>query len=124
MHGRPLDLDVRHANGIVRGARIYSNVVSPPVVSALLGFSIAIGGFLAGVTLANLPYNLEIIARVKPLRDFFSPLFFVALGMEIPFGSLGRVMVPFIVFLLFLILLKLFLIHFDSKHPSETFTNL
>lgn len=41
MHGRPLDLDVRQTNGIVRGARIYSNVVSPPVVCALLGFSIA-----------------------------------------------------------------------------------
>jgi Kef-type K+ transport system membrane component KefB len=80
------------------------------IIVNLLGFSIAIGGFLAGVTLANLPYNLEIIARVKPLRDFFSPLFFVALGMEIPFDSIGRVMVPFIVFLLFIVIMKPFLI--------------
>ena len=40
-----------------------------------LGFSIAIGAFLAGITLGNLQYNLEIISKVKSLRDFFSLLF-------------------------------------------------
>ena len=33
-----------------------------------IGFSIAIGAFVAGITLANLPYNLEIIGKIMPLR--------------------------------------------------------
>ena len=44
------------------------------------GFSIAIGAFLAGVTIAQSPYSLEISARVKPLRDFFLIIFFILLG--------------------------------------------
>lgn len=47
------------------------------------GFSISIGSFLAGFSLANLPYRLEIIGKIKPLRDFFSILFFISLGMQI-----------------------------------------
>ncbi|MCK5283452.1 MAG: cation:proton antiporter [Nanoarchaeota archaeon] len=48
-----------------------------------LGFSISIGAFVAGVALANLPYNYEIIGRVRSMRDFFSTIFFVSLGMSI-----------------------------------------
>lgn len=46
-----------------------------------LGFSIAIGAFIAGITLANNPYKLEISTRIKALRDFFSVMFFVTIGM-------------------------------------------
>ncbi|RLI91799.1 MAG: hypothetical protein DRO90_01790 [Candidatus Altiarchaeales archaeon] len=54
------------------------------LIAAILKFSIAIGAFLAGVSLATSPYNVEIIARVRSLRDFFSTIFFVSLGMEVP----------------------------------------
>lgn len=53
-------------------------------ISFVLGFSIAIGSFLAGVTLASFPYNIEIISRVRSLRDFFATIFFVSLGMQVP----------------------------------------
>ncbi len=49
----------------------------------LIGFSIAIGAFVAGVSLANLPYNLEIISKIISLKDFFAIIFFVVLGMQI-----------------------------------------
>lgn len=49
----------------------------------VLGFSIAIGGFLAGIALAAYPYNLGIGAEVKPLRDFFLVIFFTTLGMQV-----------------------------------------
>ena len=48
-----------------------------------LGFSIAIGAFLAGISLAQLDYRFEIFSKVKSLRDFFSIIFFVSLGMMI-----------------------------------------
>ena len=68
-----------------------------------LDYSIAIGAFLAGVTLGSSEYSAEITARIKPLRDFFATLFFVALGMQINFSYLANpapiiVLVPIIVF--------------------------
>ncbi len=49
----------------------------------LLGFSIAIGAFIAGITLGNVEYHFEIIGRVRAIRDFFLVLFFVSLGMQL-----------------------------------------
>lgn len=53
------------------------------------GFSIAIGAFVAGVSLANLPYHLEIISKIVSLKDFFAIIFFVALGMQIVLKDLS-----------------------------------
>lgn len=47
------------------------------VSSKYIGFSIKIGGFLAGVALANSLVNYQIIAKAKILRDFFIVIFFV-----------------------------------------------
>jgi Kef-type K+ transport system membrane component KefB len=46
-------------------------------------FPIEIGAFLAGISLAGLPYSLEIMTRLRSLRDFFLVLFFVGLGAHI-----------------------------------------
>jgi Kef-type K+ transport system membrane component KefB len=48
-----------------------------------IGLSIIIGAFIAGVTLANLPYNVQIISKVSSLKDFFATIFFVSLGLEL-----------------------------------------
>jgi len=74
------------------------------LLSHAFHFSIAIGAFLAGVSLANLPYNIEIISRMKSLRDFFATIFFVSLGMEMTFGSFKGVLVPVIIFSLFVLI--------------------
>ena len=71
-----------------------------------IGFSIAIGAFVAGVSLGNLPYNLEIIGRVKSLRDFFAILFFVSLGLQLPLEYLNGVFLPLVVFTLIVVVLK------------------
>ncbi len=55
------------------------------LLSKLCGFSIEIGAFIAGITLAPLPINLAIISKIKPLRDFFITIFFVTLGMQVVF---------------------------------------
>lgn len=52
-------------------------------VALILGFSLEIGAFLAGVSLSSLPYNHQISARIRPLRDLFITLFFVGLGMQL-----------------------------------------
>jgi Kef-type K+ transport system membrane component KefB len=55
--------------------------------SSFIGYSLAIGAFLAGLTIASSAYNVEIIAKVRPLRDFFSTLFFVSIGMQLVFSG-------------------------------------
>ncbi len=71
-----------------------------------LGFSIAIGAFIAGITLANLPYNIAIVGRVKSIRDFFATLFFVSLGMEFFLEPGVGILKPLLIFFLFIIIVK------------------
>tara|TARA_Y100000310_G_scaffold31624_1_gene29971 strand:- start:13196 stop:14851 length:1656 start_codon:yes stop_codon:yes gene_type:complete len=71
-----------------------------------LGYSIAIGAFVAGVTLASSSYKLEVVSRVKSLRDFFATIFFVSLGMQFVLPSFSSMLVPIIVFSLFAIIGK------------------
>jgi Kef-type K+ transport system membrane component KefB len=49
-----------------------------------VGLSMEMGALIAGVSLATFPYNVDVIAKVVSIRDFFITLFFVALGMTIP----------------------------------------
>lgn len=70
------------------------------------GLSIVIGSFIAGLILGNTEYNIEIIGKVKSLRDFFAIIFFVSLGMEIMLGSILKIILPFVVLLLFIIIIK------------------
>jgi Kef-type K+ transport system membrane component KefB len=46
--------------------------------------SMEMGALIAGVAISTFPYNLDIIAKIVSIRDFFITLFFVALGMAIP----------------------------------------
>lgn len=53
------------------------------------GFSLEIGSLIAGVALASMPYAQEVSSRLRPLRDFFIVVFFIALGANLQLGSLG-----------------------------------
>lgn len=59
-------------------------------------FSIAMGALIAGVSLSTFPYNLDVIAKIQSLRDFFVTLFFVALGMQITLSSPKLLAVAFL----------------------------
>jgi Kef-type K+ transport system membrane component KefB/Trk K+ transport system NAD-binding subunit len=74
------------------------------------GYSIAIGAFIGGLTLANLPYNVEIISRVKSLRDFFLILFFTSLGLQLQLSGLLNYWLPIVVLSLIVLLFKPILI--------------
>jgi Kef-type K+ transport system membrane component KefB len=71
-----------------------------------LDFSIAIGAFFGGLTLANLPYNLNIISRISSLKDFFATIFFVSLGLQLIFVGFSKISTILLIFLLIVILLK------------------
>ena len=73
------------------------------VASSYLGFSIEIGALLAGISLASSPFHYEISRKIRPLRDFFIILFFVALGSQMTF-SITSLMVPAIVLSVFVLI--------------------
>lgn len=76
------------------------------LVASYFGFSLAIGAFVAGLTLANLPYHFDMIGKVSPLKDFFSTVFFVLLGMQFVLGDFKEIAWPFLAFLVIIILVK------------------
>lgn len=71
-----------------------------------LGFSIEIGGIVAGLTLGSSVYQKEISSRVKPLRDFFIIIFFVILGSELSISNLGEVLLPGLALSALILLIK------------------
>ncbi|GAA2429705.1 cation:proton antiporter family protein [Streptomyces macrosporus] len=63
--------------------------VSVAALSEWLGFSSEVGAFLAGVSLASLPYRDALGARLVSLRDFLLLFFFLALGARLEFSDAG-----------------------------------
>jgi Kef-type K+ transport system membrane component KefB len=53
-------------------------------LAELLQLSREMGALVAGVALSTFPYALDVGTKVTTLRDFFVTLFFVGLGMRIP----------------------------------------
>ena len=53
-----------------------------------LGLSIEMGAFLAGVSLAQLPYSTELRDRISPLTNLFILIFFVSVGLQLDAGDL------------------------------------
>jgi Kef-type K+ transport system membrane component KefB len=57
------------------------------------GLSREMGALIAGISISTFPYNLDVVAKVISIRDFFVTLFFVALGMQIPIPTASVLLV-------------------------------
>jgi Kef-type K+ transport system membrane component KefB len=57
------------------------------IASELMHLSIEIGAFLAGLSLAQLPYTGDLRRRVHPLMSFFIAIFLVTLGIGMDLGA-------------------------------------
>jgi CPA2 family monovalent cation:H+ antiporter-2 len=64
-------------------------------LTAEAGLSLALGAFMAGLIIAGSPYAYQAISSVMPMRDIFTSLFFVSIGMKMDIKYL--VNNPFIV---------------------------
>ncbi len=76
------------------------------MLSYALGFTIEIGAFLSGITLASLPYSMEITNKVKPLRDFFTILFFVIIGSSLMLTNVKQQLWTILILSAFVLLIK------------------
>jgi CPA2 family monovalent cation:H+ antiporter-2 len=70
-------------------------------VSSLLGLSMAIGAFLAGLMLAESEYSHQAYAEIRGVRDILAALFFISLGMLVDL----RTAVQFLPMILFVAIL-------------------
>jgi glutathione-regulated potassium-efflux system ancillary protein KefC len=63
-------------------------VVGIAALMQLVGLSMALGAFLAGVLLAESEYRRELETDIEPFKGLLLGLFFIAVGMSIDFGVL------------------------------------
>jgi glutathione-regulated potassium-efflux system ancillary protein KefC len=61
-------------------------VVAIAALMQLVGLSMALGAFLAGVLLAESEYRRELETDIEPFKGLLLGLFFIAVGMSIDFG--------------------------------------
>ena len=57
--------------------------------AGVLGFSFAIGAFFAGLAFSRDAEAVRLDASFDPLFDFFTPFFFIAVGLQIEPGAIG-----------------------------------
>jgi len=68
-------------------------------LSKYLGFSVAAGAFIAGAILAETNPPAALVRRMEPIRDMFTAVFFVAMGMLIDVNLFRFFIIPAIIFL-------------------------
>ena len=69
-----------------------------------LNFSLEIGALFAGILLAFSPYSSEISSKLRPLRDFFIILFFIAIGSQMVFSDIQQNIIPIVIFSAFILI--------------------
>lgn len=89
------------------------------------GFSFALGAFIAGVLISSSSAHHGIFAEVRPLKDLFSVVFFVTLGLMLNFSLIFNnlaVIVSFALIIIFLkFLISFLLIFFLGYHGKTSF---
>jgi Kef-type K+ transport system membrane component KefB len=63
--------------------------VSIAALSDWIGFSVEVGAFLAGFAIASTPFRESIASSLSGLRDFLLLFFFIGLGAQLDFSSIG-----------------------------------
>ena len=60
------------------------------LLTSLLGLSLALGAFLAGVVLAESEYSHQVVSEILPFKNVFNSLFFISVGMLLDVGAVWR----------------------------------
>lgn len=93
--------------------------------AAALGFPLAVGAFIAGMTVSLSTEKYAIFSEIKPLRDIFSILFFIFLGFSLDVEFIFKDILKIILFAVVVIVVKtavLYLLSLKfSIHPKNAF---
>lgn len=94
----------RSSELLVLGAVMWAVLLA--AVSHLLGFSSEVGAFMGGVSLASTPYREPISSRLSTLRDFLLVFFFIELGTQFDFATVGEQLIVALVLSVFVLVGK------------------
>jgi Kef-type K+ transport system membrane component KefB len=86
----------------------------------MLGLSVEVGSFIAGISLATSPIAVYIAGNLKPLRDFFLILFFFSLGAGLQFHLLLEVILPALVLAAVVLVAKPVIFRLLLRNASES----
>lgn len=75
-------------------------------MAEVLGLSLELGAFVAGVTLATSPIALFLAEALRPLRDFFLVLFFFTVGAGLNLALVPSILLPALAFSALVLLAK------------------
>lgn len=92
-------------------------------IALLWDYPMAISVFFAGISLASLDYNHEIVSRIRSLRDFFIVIFFTFLGSQLALNLDLRSLISVVILSLFVLVgnpLIVFIILRLLKHHERT----
>jgi Kef-type K+ transport system membrane component KefB len=85
----------------------------------MLGLSLEMGAFIAGISLATVPIALVIAEDLKPLRDFFLILFFFSIGAQFDLVASQQLIVPGLILTALLMAAKPVIFKFAFKAIGE-----
>lgn len=88
-------------------------------LAAIMGLSAEIGAFIAGIMLATNPIAMFIGESLKPLRDFFLIIFFVALGASFDLVIIEKVWLPAAIIAVLALALKPYIFKYLLKYSGE-----
>ncbi len=89
----------------------------------MLGLSLEMGAFIAGISLATVPIALVIAEELKPLRDFFLILFFFSIGAEFDLVVSRELIVPGLIISVLLMAAKPVIFNWGFKAIGEKSQN-
>lgn len=90
-------------------------VVAIAGLMQVVGLSMALGAFLAGVLLAESEYRRELETDIEPFKGLLLGLFFIAVGMSIDFGVLARSPLTMAAIVVAFLLLKVLVVWFIAR---------
>ena len=68
---------------------IFAIAVGMSVLGHVAGISFALGAFMGGLVVSESEFSHEVLDEIIPMRDLFSTLFFVSIGMLLDPGFLA-----------------------------------
>ena len=78
-------------------------------ISQKMGLTLAMGALIAGMIISDSEYNHQIILDILPLRDYFSSIFFISIGMLLQIQIFFDSVLFFLELAVVVILIKIFL---------------
>lgn len=76
------------------------------LITYSFGLSPALGAFLAGLLVSETSQNHAVFSEVRPLRDIFTVIFLVSLGMLLPMGGPGKILITLLTATVAIFLIK------------------